>query len=141
MLRVSAEIRKGSMYRKIKRFVRTHVYFMLRVHDIEKARWMIHKRIVKRRGKGYFLFFRPSIEGNRFLPLIANSCDQVNFSRLEMDSYDDMSRVLITDDVDSQCVDMLVANGFAVEKDIKLAKQPQEQLIKKVQVYSIDCWV
>ena len=51
-----------------------------------------------------------------------------------MDSYDDMSRVLITDDVDSQCVDMLVAHGFAVEKDIKLAKQPQEQLIKKVQV-------
>jgi hypothetical protein len=45
-----------------------------------------------------------------------------------------MSRVLITDDVDSQCVDMLVAHGFAVEKDIKLAKQPQEQLIKKVQV-------
>lgn len=51
-----------------------------------------------------------------------------------MDSYDDMSRVLITDDVDSQCVDMLIAQGFAVEKDIKLAKQPQEQLIKKVQV-------
>ncbi len=51
-----------------------------------------------------------------------------------MDSYDEMSRVLITDDVDSQCVDMLVAHGFAVEKDIKLAKQPQEQLIKKVQV-------
>jgi hypothetical protein len=51
-----------------------------------------------------------------------------------MDSYVDMSRVLITDDVDSQCVDMLVANGFSVEKDIKLAKQPQEQLIKRVQV-------
>jgi len=51
-----------------------------------------------------------------------------------MDSYDDMNRVLITDDVDSQCVDMLVANGFSVEKDIKLAKQPQEQLIKRVQV-------
>lgn len=51
-----------------------------------------------------------------------------------MDSYDDMSRVLITDDVDTQCVDMLIAQGFAVEKDIKLAKQPQEQLIKKVQV-------
>jgi hypothetical protein len=45
-----------------------------------------------------------------------------------------MNRVLITDDVDSQCVDMLIANGFIVEKDIKLAKQPQEQLIKKVQV-------
>ena len=55
-------------------------------------------------------------------------------SRLVMDSYDDMNRVLITDDVDSQCVDMLVANGFSVEKDIKLAKQPQEQLIKRVQV-------
>jgi hypothetical protein len=53
-----------------------------------------------------------------------------------MDSYDDMKRVLITDDVDSQCVDMLVANGFSVEKDIKLAKQPQEQLIKRVQVLS-----
>lgn len=51
-----------------------------------------------------------------------------------MDSYDDMSRVLITDDVDSQCVDMLVAQGFAVEKDIKLAKQTQEQLTKKIQV-------
>jgi hypothetical protein len=51
-----------------------------------------------------------------------------------MDSYDTMNRVLITDDVDSQCVDMLVANGFSVEKDIKLAKQPQEQLIKRVQV-------
>ncbi len=51
-----------------------------------------------------------------------------------MDSYDNMNRVLITDDVDSQCVDMLVANGFLVEKDIKLAKQPQEQLIKRVQV-------
>ncbi len=57
-----------------------------------------------------------------------------SFSRLAMDSYDDMNRVLITDDVDSQCVDMLVANGFSVEKDIKLAKQPQEQLIKRVQV-------
>lgn len=54
--------------------------------------------------------------------------------RLTMDSYDNMSRVLITDDVDSQCVDMLVANGFSVEKDIKLAKQSQEQLIKKIQV-------
>ena len=51
-----------------------------------------------------------------------------------MDSYDEMNRVLITDDVDTQCVDMLVANGFAVEKDIKLAKQPLEQLIKRVQV-------
>jgi len=51
-----------------------------------------------------------------------------------MDSYDEMNRVLITDDVDTQCVDMLIANGFSVEKDIKLAKQPQEQLIKKVQV-------
>ncbi len=60
-----------------------------------------------------------------------------SFSRLAaMDSYDDMNRVLITDDVDSQCVDMLVANGFSVEKDIKLAKQPQEQLIKRVQVLS-----
>jgi len=28
---------------------------------------------------------------------------------------------------------MLVANGFSVEKDIKLAKQPQEQLIKRLQ--------
>jgi hypothetical protein len=54
-----------------------------------------------------------------------------------MDSYDNMNRVLITDDVDSQCVDMLVANGFSVEKDIKLAKQPQEQLIKRVQVLLI----
>ncbi|CAF1316210.1 unnamed protein product [Adineta steineri] len=54
-----------------------------------------------------------------------------------MDSYDDMNRVLITDDVDSQCVDMLVANGFSVEKDIKLAKQPQEQLIKRVQEVDI----
>jgi hypothetical protein len=51
-----------------------------------------------------------------------------------MDCYGYMSRVLITDDVDSQCVDMLVANGFSVEKDIKLAKQPEEQLIKRVQV-------
>ena len=51
-----------------------------------------------------------------------------------MDSYDDMNRVLITDDVDSQCVDMLVAHGFSVEKDIKLSKQPQEQLIKRIQV-------
>ena len=51
-----------------------------------------------------------------------------------MDSYDDMKRVLITDDVDTQCVDMLIANGFVVDKDIKLAKQPQEQLIKRVQV-------
>ena len=55
-----------------------------------------------------------------------------------MDSYDDMNRVLITDDVDSQCVDMLVANGFSVEKDIKLAKQPQEQLIKRVQVFFLN---
>lgn len=53
-----------------------------------------------------------------------------------MDSYGDMNRVLITDDVDSQCVDMLVANGFNVEKDIKLAKQ-QEQLIKKMQEVDI----
>ena len=51
-----------------------------------------------------------------------------------MDSYDDMNRVLITDDVDTQCVDMLTANGFLVEKDIKLAKQPKEELIKRVQV-------
>lgn len=51
-----------------------------------------------------------------------------------MNSYDDMNRVLITDDVDSQCIDMLVAHGFSVEKDIKLAKQTQEQLIKRVQV-------
>lgn len=56
-----------------------------------------------------------------------------NHFRIEMDSYGDMNRVLITDDVDSQCVDMLIANGFAVEKDIKLAKQ-QEQLIQKMQV-------
>ena len=51
-----------------------------------------------------------------------------------MNSYDYTNHVLITDDVDSQCVDMLVANGFSVEKDITLAKQPQEQLIKRVQV-------
>ncbi|CAF1611002.1 unnamed protein product [Rotaria magnacalcarata] len=54
-----------------------------------------------------------------------------------MDSYDDMNRALITDDVDSQCVDMLIANGFLVEKDITLAKQSQEQLIKKVQEVDI----
>ncbi|CAF4692373.1 unnamed protein product, partial [Rotaria sp. Silwood2] len=54
-----------------------------------------------------------------------------------MDFYGDMNRVLITDDVDSQCVDMLIANGFSVEKDIKLAKQPQEQLIKRVQEVDI----
>lgn len=53
---------------------------------------------------------------------------------LEMNSYDEMSRVLITDDVDSQCVDMLIANGFSVEKDTKLAKQSDEELIKRVQV-------
>lgn len=51
-----------------------------------------------------------------------------------MNSYDEMSRVLITDDVDSQCVDMLIANGFSVEKDTKLAKQSDEELIKRVQV-------
>ena len=51
-----------------------------------------------------------------------------------MNSYGDMNRVLITDDVDAQCVDMLVANGFSVEKDIKLAKQTQEQFIQRVQV-------
>ncbi|UJR13780.1 hypothetical protein I4U23_000790 [Adineta vaga] len=28
---------------------------------------------------------------------------------------------------------MLVANGFSVEKDIRLAKQPQKELIKRVQ--------
>lgn len=56
-----------------------------------------------------------------------------------MDSYGDMNRVLITDDVDAQCVDMLVGNGFLVEKDIKLAKQPVEQLIKRVQVCSFFC--
>ncbi|CAF1325167.1 unnamed protein product [Adineta ricciae] len=54
-----------------------------------------------------------------------------------MDSYDDMNRVLITDDVDTQCVDMLKANGFLVEKDIKLAKQPKEELIKRVQEVDI----
>ncbi|CAF1394579.1 unnamed protein product, partial [Adineta ricciae] len=54
-----------------------------------------------------------------------------------MDSYDNMNRVLITDDVDTQCVDMLTANGFLVEKDIKLAKQPKEELIKRVQEVDI----
>lgn len=51
-----------------------------------------------------------------------------------MHSYGDMNRVLITDDVDAQCVEMLVANGFRVEKDIQLAKQTQEQLTQRVQV-------
>ncbi|CAF3691396.1 unnamed protein product [Rotaria sp. Silwood1] len=54
-----------------------------------------------------------------------------------MDSYGDMNRVLITEDVDSQCVDMLTANGFSVEKDIKLSKQPQEELIKRLQEVDI----
>ena len=53
-----------------------------------------------------------------------------------MDSYNSLNRVLITDDVDSQCIDILVQKGFSVEKDIKLAKQPQEQLIQRLQVRS-----
>ena len=48
-------------------------------------------------------------------------------------SYDEMNRVLISDDVDHQCIDMLVANGFQVEKDVQLAKKPDE-LIQKLQV-------
>ncbi|UJR07537.1 hypothetical protein I4U23_011825 [Adineta vaga] len=54
-----------------------------------------------------------------------------------MNSYDYTNHVLITDDVDSQCVDMLVANGFSVEKDIRLAKQPQKELIKRVQAQQL----
>ncbi|CAF4521193.1 unnamed protein product [Rotaria sp. Silwood2] len=38
-----------------------------------------------------------------------------------MDPYDDMNRVLITNDVDSQCVDMLIANGFS-ELDILIVR-------------------
>ena len=53
---------------------------------------------------------------------------------VEMNSYEKMNRVLITDDVDSQCVDILLANGFLVEKDIKLAKQSQEEFIRRAQV-------
>lgn len=47
-------------------------------------------------------------------------------------SYDQMNRVLISDDVDHQCIDILVANGFQVEKDVQLAKKPDE-LIQKLQ--------
>lgn len=50
-----------------------------------------------------------------------------------MDSYHQMNRVLISDDVDQQCVEMLVAQGFHVEKNVQLAKKPEE-LIEKLQV-------
>ena len=51
-------------------------------------------------------------------------------------SYDEMNRVLITDDVDQQCIDLLIENGFQVEKDLQLAKKPDE-LIQKLQVKKI----
>ena len=46
-----------------------------------------------------------------------------------------MNRVLISDDVDHQCVDLLLAHGFQVEKDLLLAKKP-DALIQKLQVDS-----
>ncbi|CAF1127684.1 unnamed protein product, partial [Didymodactylos carnosus] len=48
-----------------------------------------------------------------------------------METYRDMSNVLITDDVDQQCVDILQSIGFNVEKDLSLAKN-SEQLIEKM---------
>ncbi|CAF1106777.1 unnamed protein product [Didymodactylos carnosus] len=53
-----------------------------------------------------------------------------------METYSDMSNVLITDDVDQQCVDILQSIGFNIENDLSSAKN-SEQLIEKMKSQKI----
>jgi hypothetical protein len=44
--------------------------------------------------------------------------------------WKDIKNILITDDVDPKCVDILVTNGFNVTKNIKLTKEELQEEIK-----------
>jgi hypothetical protein len=50
--------------------------------------------------------------------------------------WKDIKNILITDDVDPKCVDILETNGFNVTKNIKLTKEELQEEIK-VRLYKV----